>query len=370
MGALATLLNWLTPVLHPLTEFRANVTKLNTIHQDSIQTFSMLASGLVAPQAGPEAFTGELSDAFWAEMQTYLNAESALTGASVSVAEGGVIGEAIAVCEECATEVTGAAEVAAGEIAGDVVLDEITGIVDVAAVAEAGANPVADVAAIILTIVAGAALLATIIKLAWDIYNAVQQWQRMMHNIGDTPLPKLPPNPTPVVGPTPSLPPINMQQLTPQQQQEVNDTIAQLTKDGSSYSQSEIENLVKLGYNKASILFIIRQSPQPPVGQIPDKNVLLTSGASVDANGLTASGRAFQKHGSRNPGLWGIPKGNQGDLNKDGQDILSMIVNSPDTIWQVRHTGRFGYVVEAKLPDGRGARWSANGDKFIGFLDP
>ncbi len=60
MGALATLLNWLTPVLHPLTEFRSNVTKLNTIHQDSVQTFSMLAGGLVAPQTGPEAFTGEL----------------------------------------------------------------------------------------------------------------------------------------------------------------------------------------------------------------------------------------------------------------------------------------------------------------------
>ncbi len=258
MGALATLLNWLTPVLHPLTEFRNNVTKLNTIHQDSIQTFSMLASGLVAPQTGPEAFTGELSDAFWAEMQTYLNAESALTGASVSVAEGGVIGEAIAVCEECAMEVTGAAEVAAGEIAGDVVLDEITGIVDVAAVAEAGANPIADVAAIILTIVAGAALLATLIKLAWDIYNAVQQWQRMMHNIGDTPLPKLPPNPTPVPGPTPSLPPINSQQLTPQQQQEVNDIITQLSKEGFFYSQSDIEALVKLGYDRQSILAILR----------------------------------------------------------------------------------------------------------------
>ncbi len=258
MGAFATLLSWLSPVLQPLTDFRSNVTKLNTIHQDSVQTFGMLAGGLVEPQTGPDAFTGELADAFWNDVQTYLNTENALSGGGVGVAEGGVIDDAIVACEECATDVTGAAEVAAGEIAGDAVLDEVTAVVDVAAVAEAGANPIADVAAIILTVIAGAAILGTLITLAWAIYNAVQRWQQAMNNISNRPLPKLPPNPTPVPAPTPVVPPINQQQLTPQQQQEVNDIIAILTKEGIPYSQSDIENLVRQGYDRQSILDILR----------------------------------------------------------------------------------------------------------------
>lgn len=250
MGALATLLNWLTPVLHPLTEFRSNVTKLSTIHQDSVQTFSMLAGGLVAPQTGPEAFTGELSDAFWAEVQTYLNAESALSGAGVGVAEGGVIEEAVAVCEECATEVTGAAEVAAGEIAGDAVLDEITGMVDVAAVAEGGANPIADIGAIVLTVIAGAALIGTLIKLAWDIYHAIQRWQQMMHNIGDTPLPQLPPNPTPVPAPPPTLPPVNLNQ----DQQKL---LKELLDEFPDVSPDLLKELVAAGLTKDQIVRLL-----------------------------------------------------------------------------------------------------------------
>jgi hypothetical protein len=212
MGAFATLLSWLSPVLHPLTDFRNNVTKLNTIHQDSVQTFGLLAGGLVEPQTGPDAFTGELADAFWNDVQTYLNTENALSGGGVGVAEEGVIDDAILACEECATDVTGAAEVAAGEIAGDAVLDEVTAVVDVAAVAEAGANPIADVAGIILTVIAGAAILGTLITLAWAIYNAVQRWQQAMNNISNRPLPKLPSNPTPVPAPTPVIPPVNLNQ--------------------------------------------------------------------------------------------------------------------------------------------------------------
>ena len=254
MGALATLLSWLNPVLHPLTEFRSQVAKLGSIHQSSVQTFGGLAGGLVGTQAGPDAFTGELSDAFWTDVQTYLNAENELTGAGVGVTEVGVVEEAAVACETCATEVTGAVEVAATEVAGDVVLDEVTGIVDAAAVAEVGANPIADVAAVILTLVAGAALIVTLTKLAWDIYNAVHQWQHIMNTISNTPLPKLPSNPTPVPGPTTSLPPINMQQLTPQQQQRVQD----LLKKFPGASQSDIENMVKLGYDDASIATFIQ----------------------------------------------------------------------------------------------------------------
>lgn len=243
MAPLATLLNWFAPLLHPLGEFRMQVAKLTQIHQSSVQTFSGLAGSLIDAPAGSKAFTGDLASSFWEDVQTYLNAENTLTGGNTTVVGltgGGIVDEATVTCEDCVTEITGVAETAAAEIAGDAALDEVTAIVDAAAVAEVGVNPIADVAAIILTLIAGAALLVSLTKLAWDIYNAVQQWQRSMYRIGDTPLPQLPPNPTPAAAPTPSTGPMN-QALTPQQEQQVNDILTQLSKEGvNGISQSDI----------------------------------------------------------------------------------------------------------------------------------
>jgi hypothetical protein len=96
---------------------------------------------------------------------------------------------------------------------------------------------------------------------------------------------------------------------------------------------------------------------------------LSTAGQTLDRNGLTQAGRAFQKHGSRNPGLWGQPRGNVSALNVAGQAHLDEIVNSSDTVWVTRHHAMYGGILEGRLPDGRGARWSADGSHFYGFLD-
>jgi hypothetical protein len=92
-------------------------------------------------------------------------------------------------------------------------------------------------------------------------------------------------------------------------------------------------------------------------------------GQALDRNRLTRAGRAFQKHGSRNPGLWGQPTGSANDLNVMGQTHLDEIVNSSDTVWTSRHHAMYGDILEGHLPDGRGARWSADGSYFFGFLD-
>ncbi len=260
MNALATLLKWLAPLLQPLTEFRGNIAKLTSVHQDSVKTFATLAGGLVETQTGPEAFTGQLSEAFWSDVQAYLTAERALIGAGVEVAGAGatgVAGEAAVACEECATEITGAAEVAAAAVAGDAALEEVTGVVDVAAVAEGGANPIADVAAGILTLIVGAVLVGTLIKLGWDIFHAIQSWMRSMQQIGDQPLPVLPPNPKPVNAQKSGSSPVTPQPLTPEQKQRVQDLMQQFP----GVDQSVIEDLVKLGYDDASISAILRGVP-------------------------------------------------------------------------------------------------------------
>ena len=120
---------------------------------------------------------------------------------------------------------------------------------------------------------------------------------------------------------------------------------------------------------------------RPGVGDTPDSATLSDAGRALDKGavkkkdgtiiGFTRAGRAIQKHGSRSPEVWGDPAGKSPtELNASGQAVVDQIANSPDTVWTARHHTRFGDVLEGKLPDGRGARWSGDGKKFHGFLEP
>lgn len=96
---------------------------------------------------------------------------------------------------------------------------------------------------------------------------------------------------------------------------------------------------------------------------------LRAAGEVVDRSSFTKAGRAYQKHGSRRPSRWGSPVGNSEVINEIGQQHLDQIINSPDTQWTIRHHARFGEILEGRLPDGRGVRWSADGRTFHGFLE-
>jgi hypothetical protein len=106
----------------------------------------------------------------------------------------------------------------------------------------------------------------------------------------------------------------------------------------------------------------------PGDGNIPDKNILSDAGKELDRGGYTQAGRSYHKHASRDPGKWGSPRGNAGAINQKGQLQLDEIISSPNTSWETRHHAKFGDIIEGKLPDGRAARWSTNGN-FIGFIE-
>jgi hypothetical protein len=110
--------------------------------------------------------------------------------------------------------------------------------------------------------------------------------------------------------------------------------------------------------------------PLPGDGTIPDRETLSQAGGEAYKNNLTRAGHEFQKHGNRSSGVWETPKGNTEQLNADGQRTLDGIIDSPDAEWQTRHHARFGDIVEARTQDGRGARWSSDGQRFHCFLDP
>src|SRR2546421_8136592 len=78
----------------------------------------------------------------------------------------------------------------------------------------------------------------------------------------------------------------------------------------------------------------VEEHKRPGVGDIPEADVLSKAGEKPDKGGKTRAGREFEKHGRRYPEFWGQTKGmNAETYNKNGQEILDSIINSPDTQW-------------------------------------
>jgi RHS repeat-associated protein len=97
---------------------------------------------------------------------------------------------------------------------------------------------------------------------------------------------------------------------------------------------------------------------------------LLNAANALDKNGLTAVGRALQKHGSRVGSSFPKATGNPTAINSQGEMFLKEIITNPSVTTATRHHARFGNILEYKLPSGQGARFSGDGSKFIGFIEP
>ena len=99
---------------------------------------------------------------------------------------------------------------------------------------------------------------------------------------------------------------------------------------------------------------------------------LSRAAGAADRGGLTAAGRALQKHGVgqevRSPLREGTPRRST-KLGRGSWMIVDDILTSPGSTTTTRHHARFGDVTEIRAPDGRGVRYDANG-VFIGFLEP
>ncbi|MGB3464929.1 MAG: hypothetical protein WBA74_06660 [Cyclobacteriaceae bacterium] len=96
----------------------------------------------------------------------------------------------------------------------------------------------------------------------------------------------------------------------------------------------------------------------------------LLNAASAPSKGeLTAVGRALQKHGSRSGSLFPKATGNAASMNAQGKSVLQNIISHPNASTVTRHHRRFGNIMEIKIPNGQGARFSADGKTFFGFIE-
>jgi RHS repeat-associated protein len=97
---------------------------------------------------------------------------------------------------------------------------------------------------------------------------------------------------------------------------------------------------------------------------------LITVANTQEKSGLTTVGRALQKHGSRAGSSFPKVVGSPEAINAQGETVLKEILTNPSVTTDVRHHARFGEVLEYRIPGGQGARFSSDGKKFFGFLEP
>ncbi|KAL2529991.1 RNA-binding ASCH domain protein [Forsythia ovata] len=108
----------------------------------------------------------------------------------------------------------------------------------------------------------------------------------------------------------------------------------------------------------------------PPPPSVLLSSFLLPHNPNVKGSTLTDGARALAKHVNRSSSsYWGTLCGSDSEKNRVAVDVVSCLLNR--CCWLNMHTvPPHGVVFEIRIKDGYGARWSADGTKFIGFLEP
>ncbi|XP_022857963.1 uncharacterized protein LOC111378916 isoform X3 [Olea europaea var. sylvestris] len=108
----------------------------------------------------------------------------------------------------------------------------------------------------------------------------------------------------------------------------------------------------------------------PPPPSVLLSSFLLPHNPKVKGSTLTDGARALAKHVNRSSsGYWGSLCGSDSEKNKVAMDIVNCLLTRCS--WLNMHiVPPHGVVFEIRIKDGYGARWSADGTKFIGFLEP
>lgn len=84
----------------------------------------------------------------------------------------------------------------------------------------------------------------------------------------------------------------------------------------------------------------------------------------------TVATRAWEKHVARSEhGFYGEVKGNPQQKEQQVRTRVEQMVDD-QTWWNVFYHYKHGPVYELRVPTGHGMRWSADGNAFIGFLEP
>ena len=256
-------------VVIPLSEFQAKAQALDTVHDQCVQEFQNAIQALFGPSS---TFNGAAADAIAELAGKYLSAERALgdyTSNSLSYR----LGSATHLCQTTVAELEPLLA-ALHDFPAAQAFIAATGAVKEALPPTEESLPPPDnpssfaiwLAGLVI-VLAGAGTLAFMVEYndqqmkANQIDQAIRQWQGGMRDLAAQPESKLPPEPTDpkpfLASPGSILYPPATNSLT-REQREVQDILTYLSANGiNGIDQSDVENLVRLGYDRATIIKIL-----------------------------------------------------------------------------------------------------------------
>ncbi|RID61190.1 hypothetical protein BRARA_E00358 [Brassica rapa] len=133
----------------------------------------------------------------------------------------------------------------------------------------------------------------------------------------------------------------------------------------SGLSYTGVQSLLGLSHTVGSISHAL-----PPPRSVLLSSFMLPYKPKVKGCRLSHGARALSKHVDRSSdGFWGVLSGSDSDKNKHAMDIINSFIGQ--CCWMNIHiVPPHGEVFEIRVAQGYGARWSPDGTKFIGFLEP
>jgi tetratricopeptide (TPR) repeat protein len=105
-------------------------------------------------------------------------------------------------------------------------------------------------------------------------------------------------------------------------------------------------------------------------GVIANIDKLAEAGKVLDRGGLTVAGRGLAKHGNREGSIHPKPFGSPAQINEQGQKVLESILNHPEKQIVIKNNKQYGSIMDITVPNLGGVRFTADGQRMIGFLEP
>jgi len=99
------------------------------------------------------------------------------------------------------------------------------------------------------------------------------------------------------------------------------------------------------------------------------QDLLQTANKSGRGGALTRVGHSLQKHSGRVGSQYNPVTGPESAWNQAGEELLNKILNDPQKIVVDNYSPRAGNVVDVIASDGKAARFSADMERFIGFIE-
>ncbi|XP_038690740.1 uncharacterized protein LOC119989356 isoform X4 [Tripterygium wilfordii] len=163
----------------------------------------------------------------------------------------------------------------------------------------------------------------------------------------------------------------------PEEKESLNGVIAiHVSKVASQPYLSLATMFLGLSYGGVrNLLGLVQTAGTISDGLPPPRSSLLSSfmlpfNPKVKGSVLTTGARALMKHAERSSDrYWGGILGNDYDKNRHAMEVISRLMSNCCWI-NVHIVPPHGVVFEIRVASGYGARWSKDGNKFIGFLEP